>query len=63
MGPARARGGPGRRAAIPSRAPRVGKWTIEETEFTTRIIELFNTGLLELPEGQTLRSFLAQKLF
>ncbi|KAH8060801.1 hypothetical protein JL721_9023 [Aureococcus anophagefferens] len=40
----------------------VGKWTIEETEFTTRIIELFNTGLLELPEGATLRSYLAQKL-
>ncbi|EGB01830.1 hypothetical protein AURANDRAFT_69453, partial [Aureococcus anophagefferens] len=41
---------------------RKGKWTIEETEFTTRIIELFNTGLLELPEGATLRSYLAQKL-
>ena len=41
---------------------RKGKWSIEEEEFTTRIIELFNSGLLELPEGTTLRSYLAAKL-
>lgn len=41
---------------------RKGKWTIEEEEFTTRIIEYFNSGLLELPEGTTLRSYLADKL-
>ncbi|KAJ8611381.1 hypothetical protein CTAYLR_006496 [Chrysophaeum taylorii] len=41
---------------------RKGKWTIEEEEFTTRIIEFFNSGLLELPEGTTLRSYLADKL-
>lgn len=44
------------------KSTRKGKWTIEEEEFTTRIIEYFNTGLLELPEGTTLRSYLADKL-
>eukprot|EP00629_Pelagomonadales_sp_RCC1024_P006396 CAMPEP_0119284110 /NCGR_PEP_ID=MMETSP1329-20130426/29756_1 /TAXON_ID=114041 /ORGANISM="Genus nov. species nov., Strain RCC1024" /LENGTH=244 /DNA_ID=CAMNT_0007284787 /DNA_START=133 /DNA_END=864 /DNA_ORIENTATION=- len=41
---------------------RKGKWTIEETEYTTKMIEHFNEGLLELPEGSTLRAYLAQKL-
>lgn len=44
------------------KSTRKGKWTIEEEEFTTRIIEFFNSGLLELPEGTTLRSYLAEKL-
>jgi len=44
------------------KATRKGKWTIEEEEFTTRIIEFFNSGLLELPDGTTLRSYLAEKL-
>jgi len=35
---------------------------VEEEEFTTRIIHHFSTGLLTLPEGATLRSFLADKL-
>ena len=43
-------------------AARKGKWTVEEYEYTTRIIELFNGGLLELPEGVTLRAHLARKL-
>ena len=35
---------------------------MEEEEFTTRIIHYFNTGILTLPEGTTLRSYLAEKL-
>ena len=35
---------------------------VEEEEYTTRIIHHFSTGLLTLPEGATLRSFLADKL-
>jgi hypothetical protein len=41
---------------------RKGKWTIEEEEYTSRIIHHFSTGLLTLPEGTTLRSYLAEKL-
>jgi hypothetical protein len=35
---------------------------VEEEEYTSRIIHYFNTGLLTLPEGATLRSYLAEKL-
>lgn len=35
---------------------------VEEEEYTSRIISQFSTGLLTLPEGATLRSFLAEKL-
>ena len=35
---------------------------VEEEEYTSRIIHYFNTGLLNLPEGATLRSYLAEKL-
>ena len=35
---------------------------MEEEEYTSRIIQLFSTGLLTLPEGHTLRSYLAEKL-
>lgn len=35
---------------------------MQEEEYTTRIIHYFSTGLLTLPEGATLRSFLADKL-
>ena len=35
---------------------------VEEEEYTSRIIHYFNTGLLTLPEGATLRSYLADKL-
>jgi len=41
---------------------RKGKWTIEEEEYTSRIIQYFSTGLLTLPDGATLRSYLAEKL-
>lgn len=35
---------------------------LEEEEYTSRIIHYFSTGLLTLPEGSTLRSYLAEKL-
>lgn len=41
---------------------RKGKWTTEEEEYTTRVIHYFSSGLLTLPEGKTLRSYLAEKL-
>jgi len=41
---------------------RKGKWTVEEEEYTSRIIHYFRAGLLTLPEGMTLRSYLASKL-
>jgi len=46
----------------PRKVTRKGKWSAEEEDFTTRIIECFNNGLLSLPEGTTLRSYLADKL-
>ena len=41
---------------------RKGKWTADEEEYTSTVINHFRNGLLILPEGATLRSFLAQKL-
>jgi len=41
---------------------RKGKWTAEEEEFTSKIIYYFNNGILQLPEGTTLRTYLADKL-
>jgi hypothetical protein len=35
---------------------------VEEEEYTSRIIHYFNNGLLTLPEGATLRSYLSDKL-
>lgn len=35
---------------------------MEEEEYTSRIIHYFGIGLLTLPEGATLRSYLAEKL-
>ncbi|KAL3908227.1 MAG: hypothetical protein SGILL_008561 [Bacillariaceae sp.] len=35
---------------------------IEEEEYTSRVIQYFSTGLLTLPDGATLRSYLAEKL-
>jgi hypothetical protein len=35
---------------------------IEEEEYTTRVIHYFSSGLITLPEGKTLRSYLADKL-
>ena len=34
----------------------------EEEDYTQRIIEYFNTGVLPLPEGTTLRAYLAERL-
>jgi hypothetical protein len=34
----------------------------EEEEYTTRVIHYFSSGLIALPEGKTLRSYLAEKL-
>lgn len=34
----------------------------EEEEYTTRVIHYFSSGLITLPEGKTLRSYLAEKL-
>jgi len=34
----------------------------EEEEYTQSIIDYFNTGLLSLPEGTTLRAYLAENL-
>jgi len=41
---------------------RKGKWTVEEEEYTARLIYYFNRGLLQLPEGQTLRAYISHKL-
>ena len=34
----------------------------EEEEYTQQIIDYFNAGLVPLPEGVTLRAYLAEKL-
>ncbi len=41
---------------------RKGKWTPEEEEYASRIIYFVQNGILELPEGTTLRSYLAERL-
>lgn len=41
---------------------RKGKWTDEEEAFTKALISAFNEGLLSIPIGTTLRSFLSEKL-
>lgn len=55
-------------------AMRMGRWLIdstrmnttqlqaEEEEYTQRIIDYFNEGLVPLPDGVTLRAYLADKL-
>lgn len=35
---------------------------LEEEEYTARIIHYFNLGLLTLPEGQTLRSYISKRV-
>jgi len=39
-----------------------GKWTRVEEEYVEALMEEFSAGTLDLQEGTTLRSFLAQKL-
>jgi hypothetical protein len=41
---------------------RKGKWTPEEEEYASRIIYFYQNGILQLPEGVTLRSYLAERL-
>ena len=41
---------------------RKGKWTTEEEDYATKIISLFNRGLLPIGAGTTLRSYLSDKL-
>jgi hypothetical protein len=41
---------------------RKGKWTDQEEAFTKALISAFNEGLLSIPSGTTLRSFLSEKL-
>ena len=43
-------------------ALRKGKWTSEEEDYATKIISLFNRGLLPIGAGTTLRSYLSEKL-
>ena len=44
------------------RMARKGKWTEEEETYTMKLIEAFIAGVLPLPQGTTLRSFLSDKL-
>lgn len=41
---------------------RRGKWTVEEEQFSLRLIEEFRLGLLPLTDGTTLRTFLSKLL-
>jgi hypothetical protein len=41
---------------------RKGKWTSEEEAYCNKVIYLFNRGLLPIPTGTTLRSYLSDKL-
>ncbi len=41
---------------------RKGKWTSEEEAYCNKVIYLFNKGLLPIPTGTTLRSYLSDKL-
>jgi hypothetical protein len=41
---------------------RKGKWTAEEEEYTRRLVQYFNQGLLLVPDGTTLRAFLSSRL-
>ena len=47
------------RARVPLRK---GKWTPEEEVYANRIISYFNRGMLNIPAGTTLRSYLSEKL-
>ena len=41
---------------------RKGKWTVEEENYANKIIYMFNKGILQIPTGTTLRSYLSEKL-
>lgn len=42
---------------------RKGKWTVEEEEYTNKMITYFNLGLLRVIQGTTLRAYLSDKLY
>ncbi len=46
----------------PDTTLRKGKWTTEEEDYATKIISLFSRGLLPIPAGTTLRSYLSETL-
>jgi len=41
---------------------RKGKWTTEEEAYVNKLVDGFNSGLLTLSRGTTLRSYLAAQL-
>ena len=41
---------------------RRGKWIEEEEAYTKKLMSAFQSGLLDLSNGTTLRSFLSEKL-
>lgn len=55
-------GYPMMRAEQPRHPLRKGKWTAEEEEYTEQVIRDFNDGLLNVPAGTTLRTYLSEKL-
>ena len=42
--------------------PRKGKWTVEEENYANKIIKYFNSGMLSIEAGTTLRSYLSDRL-
>jgi len=52
-----------KRITTSQRGPlRKGKWTPEEEVYAHYIIDNFNKGLIDLPRGTTLRSYLSEML-
>ena len=49
-------------ASFHNGALRKGKWTFEEEIYANKIIYMFNKGMLRIPLGTTLRSYLADRL-
>lgn len=41
---------------------RIGRWTVEETEYCDKLIKLFEGGLLPIPDGTKLNDFLSSML-
>jgi hypothetical protein len=41
---------------------RKGKWSAEEEEYLSAMVRFFNAGLLNIPPGKSLRSYLSEKL-
>lgn len=45
-----------------SKHTRKGKWTLEEEDYVSALISQFDSGCIDIPEGTTLRAYLAEKL-